>query len=243
MSIKPYFDKLHFNNSLPNEINYVKLGYNTPVRDQGQCGSCFAMSAIEAVESAFYKITKKTVILSAQQIVSCDNEDSGCNGGLMEHVFDWIPKNGGLCLESDYKYISGLSQNNEVCLTTCKKIPMKILTMNVNHKETDLQDALVNLGPLAVAIEADQMAFRFYNSGVITGSCGAKLDHGVLLMGYGTDNSNPEKPVDYWLLKNSWSDQWGEKGYFRIQRNKKTWSKVGECGIAADASYPVLNLS
>merc|ERR1712080_184990 len=87
--------------------------------------------------------------------------------------------------------------------------------------------------PVSVAIEADQSAFQLYKGGVLTGNCGASLDHGVLVVGYGTDSGK-----DYWIVKNSWGPSWGEKGYVRIQRGKKG---PGECGIKSEPSYPVVS--
>ena len=223
---------------LPEYINYNELGYMTPVRDQGQCGSCFAMSAVEAIESSYYKKMNQQVILSVQQVVSCDTEDMGCGGGIMDNVFDWSSKNGGLCNESDYPYVSGRSHVSGICQPCTVEPNTKPLhIIDIAHDEESLKTALVNLGPLSVAIEADQDVFRFYKSGVISGPCGARLNHGVLLVGYGHDN---ETGLDYWLLKNSWSAGWGMDGYVKIERNKKTWSKVGQCGISSEASYPVL---
>ena len=228
-----------FEQKLPDYLNYNELGYMTPVRDQGQCGSCFAVSAVEAIESSYYKKMNKTVLLSVQEVVSCDTKDLGCNGGLMDNVFDWAHENGGLCKDSDYSYVSGHSHISEACLLNCSVVdnsrPSHII--DIEHDEEALKTALVNLGPLSVAIEADQDTFRFYKSGVISGPCGAHLNHGVLLVGYGHDN---ETGLDYWLLKNSWSSDWGENGYARIERNKKTWANLGECGISSSASYPVL---
>lgn len=98
--------------------------------------------------------------------------------------------------------------------------------------------AAVAQQPIAVAIEADQIAFQLYKSGILTGKCGSKLDHGVLVVGYGTDK---ETGIDYWKVKNSWGSNWGESGYIRLQRGKVTpWNHSGECGILAQASFPVL---
>ena len=102
------------------------------------------------------------------------------------------------------------------------------------QNEVDLEKA-VAIGPVSVAIEADTRTFQMYESGVITGSaCGTNLDHGVLVVGYGTESNQP-----YWLVKNSWGSSWGEDGYVKIEKSSSTKDK-GTCGIAMQPSYPVV---
>ena len=216
--------------TLPTEIDWTEKGVVTPVSDQAQCGSCYAFSAVEAVESAYAIATGNLVALSKQQIVDCSGSygNQGCGGGLMDYCFDYI-KDNGICKESDYKY-KGVAG-------TCKKCTSVTTVDSYVDVSPNNESALfqaVSLQPVSVAIEADQSSFQFYSSGILTASCGTNLDHGVLVVGYGTINNQ-----DYWKVKNSWGSSWGQDGYILLERNVK--SSSGQCGIAMEPSYPVLS--
>jgi len=213
------------------DIDWVAKGAVTPVKNQAQCGSCWAFSTTGSFEGAFQIGGNPLTSFSEQDLVSCDNAagggtDQGCNGGLMDNAFTWIKKN-GLCLEKDYPYTSGGGQSG-TCKKTCK--PAATLTGFTDvPKGSDPAGMLAGLakGPVSVAIEADKSAFQLYKGGVLDNpACGNKLDHGVLAVGYGTDGK------DYYKVKNSWGATWGEAGYIRMVRAKD------QCGIADSASYP-----
>jgi cathepsin L len=223
----------------PVSVDWTTKGVVAEVKNQGSCGSCWAFSAVASLESAYALKTGKLVEFSEQELVSCDTADSGCSGGLMDTAFDWIERSsGGLCTESEYGYTSGVAGIRGECLmSTCTPNPDSVPKgyVDVPPNEAALMAAVAEHGPVSVAIEADQSAFQFYHSGVLTGTCGTHLDHGVLLAGYGVDATTGLK---FWKVKNSWGSGWGEAGYIRILRGKK-WIKGGECGIASAASYPV----
>jgi len=219
--------------TMASSIDWRNNGAVTAVKDQGQCGSCWSFSTTGALEGAL-KITSGSLIsLSEQHFVDCDNNgDHGCNGGLMDNAFAWAKSNGGVCTESAYPYkaVKGTCQNSS-CGT--KHAAPKSYT-DVNKNDANALMSALNKQPVSVAIEADQSTFQLYKSGVLTASCGTNLDHGVLAVGYGTENG-----VNYWIVKNSWGTSWGENGYIRLSRDVS--QRGGQCGIlAGPPSYPNL---
>jgi C1A family cysteine protease len=210
-------------------VDWVTAGAVTPVKNQQRCGSCWAFSTTGAVEGAYEVASGKLVSLSEQDLVSCDtNGDHGCKGGLMDNAFEWIEKN-GLCAETDYPYSSG-GGSSGTCKHTCSPVVTVTGFKDVPAKDEDALKSAVSKQPVSIAIEADKSAFQLYKSGVLDStSCGTNLDHGVLLVGYGTDSSSGK---DYWKVKNSWGGTWGESGYLRMVRGKNM------CGLAMSASYP-----
>lgn len=228
--------------SVADSINWVEKGAVTPVKDQGQCGSCWAFSTTGALEGAYFVKNGKQVSFSEQLLVDCDTfrnggRDQGCNGGLMDNAFSWITKNGGLCLESDYTYFSGDTKDSGTCQKTCKVYPGSAVVKYVDVAPSDDAQMMAALSqqPVAIAIEADQREFQLYKSGVFTGACGTTLDHGVLAVGYGSENGS-----DYYLVKNSWGTSWGSDGYIKLARGKSYNSGDGQCGILLSASYPIV---
>ena len=219
--------------SLPDSVDWRSKGAVTPVKNQGQCGSCWSFSTTGALEGAYYIKTGKQVEFSEQELVSCDKVDQGCNGGLMDNAFKWIENNGGLCSENSYPYDSGDGQS--VTCHTCKSVNgSKVVGyVDVENSTASLAQA-VSKQPVSIAIEADKLSFQFYRSGVYKANCGTNLDHGVLLVGYGTENG-----LDYWLVKNSWGPSWGDQGYIKILKEDDA-TDGGECGILLSASYPEL---
>ena len=191
----------------------------------------WAFSTTGSIEGAYFLKTGNLRDFSEQQLVDCDlKKDKGCNGGLMDNAFDFVASNGGLCQESDYPY-TGVQG---ACAKTCTDVAGTAVSKHtdVNATAEDLMSAIAQQ-PVSIAIEADQRGFQFYNSGVFSGSCGTKLDHGVLAVGYGVMSQMP-----YWKVKNSWGESWGNNGFINIERNKK--QKGGQCGILNSASYPTL---
>ncbi len=219
-------------NSLPTEIDWSQKGAVTPVKNQGQCGSCWAFSTTGSVEGVWFLKTGQLVSLSEQQLVDCSGSEgnNGCNGGLMDNAFQYIIKNGGICSEANYSYTA--TQGNCQSCTPVAKISSYV---DVQPNNTEALMTAVAQQPVSVAVEADGLDWQFYFGGVVTDSCGLNLDHGVLIVGYGTDPSSG----DYWKVKNSWGADWGEQGYIRIGRGAK-FSPAGECGIQMVPSYPVV---
>jgi len=211
---------------IADSVDWVAKGAVTPVKDQGQCGSCWAFSTTGSTEGAVQIKTGKLTSVSEQQLVDCAGAEGnqGCNGGLMDNGFEYIIKNGGIGSEASYGYTA----KDGSCKTVASVSTISGYKDVKVGDEADLMSA-VNIGPVSVAIEADQSGFQFYSGGVFSGSCGKQLDHGVLLVGYGTDSGK-----DYWRIKNSWGASWGDSGYINFVRGQD------QCGLADSASYPTV---
>jgi C1A family cysteine protease len=216
----------------PSSVDWRSKGAVTPVKDQGQCGSCWAFSTTGSVEGINQISTGKLLSLSEQQLVDCSGSfgNEGCDGGLMDDGFQYVEKN-ALELESDYPYTA---EDGSCSYKSGKgKVSVKGYKDVKANSPTQLEAAVAQQ-PVSVAIEADTDVFQSYTSGIISSSaCGTNLDHGVLVVGYGTENGK-----DYWILKNSWGSDWGEKGFFRILKTTKTGP--GICGLQSEPSYPTM---
>jgi C1A family cysteine protease len=215
--------------ALPASVDWTAKGAVTPVKDQGTCGSCWTFSTTGAVEGAWEIATGQLLSLSEQQLMDCDTSNHGCQGGSMDLAFKYL-EGQVACTESSYPYEGKQGTCN---VTECEiGIPAGSVTGYYDVPSNDekaLMEAVAQQ-PVSVAIEADQRVFQVYTSGILKKACGDSLDHGVLLVGYGTEDG-----VDYWKVKNSWGTSWGEDGYVRLERGVKG---AGKCGIKADASYP-----
>ncbi|KAG6513524.1 thiol protease SEN102-like [Zingiber officinale] len=216
---------------LPASVDWRTQGAVTPVKDQGQCGSCWAFSTVVAVEGINQIASRKLISLSEQELVDCDTGNSGCDGGLMDNAFEFIKNVGGITTEATYPYTA----QQGPC--SASKVNNPVVTIDgyedvPSNNENALQQAVANQ-PVSVAIDAGDQAFQFYSEGVFTGPCGTSLDHGVAVVGYGVTQDGTK----YWIVKNSWGTSWGEQGYIRMKRGIP--NRRGTCGIAMSASYPI----
>ncbi|XP_036417055.1 cathepsin L1-like [Colossoma macropomum] len=219
--------------SLPVAQDWRSKGYVTGVKNQMECGSCWAFSATGALEAQMFKKTKTLVSLSEQQLVDCsfENGNNGCEGGSVDFAFMYIKKVGGLQTEESYSYENEegtCRYNQQNAVATCsgfETVP--------EGDENALQSAVAAIGPVSVDIDTRRRTFKLYQSGVYDEQyCSDTiLDHAVLVVGYDRSTSGQ----DYWLVKNSWGVNWGENGYIKMSRNKKN-----QCGIATNAVYPLV---
>uniref|UniRef100_A0A669D347 Cathepsin L.1 n=1 Tax=Oreochromis niloticus TaxID=8128 RepID=A0A669D347_ORENI len=216
---------------LPKTVDWREQGYVTDVKHQQQCGSCWAFSATGALEGQHFKKTGTLVPLSEQQLVDCSRKyrNNGCDGGEPNWAFQYIRDNGGVDTEKSYRYEAKDGQ----CRYRSNSIGAKCNGyVDVSPFEEALMEAVATIGPISVSIDDSRVSFQLYQSGVYDEPwcSNINLNHAVLAVGYGTENGH-----DYWLVKNSWGSGWGNKGYIKMTRNKGN-----QCGIATEASYPLV---
>jgi len=215
----------HAGEELAASIDWTTMGAVTPVKDQGSCGGCWSFAATGALEGASKVAGNSLKSLSEQQFLDCDTTDSGCGGGLEYQGWNFFKSaNQGICTEDSYPY---KAKNGACAYSSCTLGLQAGGITGVSHvtKSASALKSALNQQPVAIGIQADQSAFQFYTSGILTGTCGTQLDHSVLAVGY-TDT--------YWKVKNSWGASWGENGYIRMS------STGDKCGILDDASYPTV---
>ncbi|GMN49077.1 hypothetical protein TIFTF001_018242 [Ficus carica] len=203
---------------LPSSVDWRKKGAVTGVKDQGNCG-------VNQIK------TKELVPLSEQELVDCNSKNNGCDGGLMQDAFEFIKQQGGITTENDYPYLAKDGTCDTSKVTNSPLVVIDGYEMVPENDENALMKAVANQ-PVSVSMDAGGKDFQFYSEGVYNGSCGTELNHGVAIVGYGKTQDGTK----YWLVKNSWGTEWGEKGYLRIQRGVE--AEEGLCGIAMEASYP-----
>lgn len=217
------------NMQLPDTVDWRIDGYVTHVKNQRECGSCWAFSATGGLEGQHFKKTGKLVSLSEQNLVDCSTENNGCNGGSMDKAYQYIARNNGINTEKSYRYVAQKRtctfRRSEVGATCTDFAQVQ------SGDELALQKAVASVGPIAVGIHFVEK-FYLYKEGVFDHKfCQSNEGHALLIVGYGVFNGK-----DYWLVKNSWGTDWGMNGYAMMSRNQDN-----QCGIADFAVYPIVD--
>jgi len=216
--------------SMPSSFNWVSQGATTPIYNQEQCGSCWAFSATESIESINFMVGNGLTSLSMQQIVSCDHYDDGCGGGEPMTAYYYVKGAGGLETFADYPYTA----ENGVCKFDKADIVETLGAweyVTKNRNETEMMVYSYSKGPISICVDAS--SWSNYNGGILGAGCGTALDHCVQLVGWDTSSSGEE----YWIVRNSWGADWGLDGYIYLERNHNV------CGMAQEVTSPLVEKS
>ncbi|XP_061392985.1 procathepsin L [Musca vetustissima] len=216
---------------LPDSFDWREKGGVTPVKFQGECGSCWSFATTGAIEGHYFRKTGKLINLSEQNLIDCGKEDmglAGCDGGFQEYAFEFITNQKGVAKSDGYPYLDKKD--------TCKYKPnLKGAEINgfakIDEKDEEtMKKVIATLGPVACSVNGLE-SLLLYKRGIYSDEeCNkGEVNHSVLVVGYGSENGQ-----DYWIVKNSWDKAWGEEGYFRLPRGKNF------CGIATECSYPIV---
>jgi hypothetical protein len=210
------------NRELDSSLDWVAKGAVNPIKNQASCGSCWAFSTACTLEGVGFVTSGKLVSVSEQNIVDCDSNDDGCNGGLPSRALQWSSNNGGVASESAYRYTA----RDGSCRSGVSKIIHNQGYQRVSQNEDQIAQALAQYGPLSIAVDAN--GFSGYNGGVLQNpSCSTSgLNHAINIVGYGTSG------IQYWKVRNSWGTSFGESGYIRMARGNC------QCGLCRQVVYP-----
>jgi C1A family cysteine protease len=210
-------------------VDWTTSGCVAGVKNQGQCGSCWAFSAIGSLESAYCLKYGSLTLLSEQQVTNCDPQSSGCDGGWPSWALSYIKSNGGVCTSASSPYTLGSSGVTGSCSTSCTKKAIKITSVaSVTATDAGFATAITKQ-PVAVAVAAGNPSWKQYTGGVVSSCSTSALDHAVLAVGFDSNS---------FRFKNQWGTSWGAGGYIQL---KRTSGSSGTCGVInRNAVYPVV---
>ncbi|ELP83636.1 cysteine proteinase ACP1 precursor, putative [Entamoeba invadens IP1] len=212
--------------SVPESVDWRSI--MNPAKDQAHCGGCWAFCTAATMEGRVNKDLGTLYSFSEQQLISCDPTDNKCKGGHPSNAFAFIKSNNGITLEETYPYIA----DNGTCKTGVRNIATVTGAKRVTDgSEPGLQDLTATYGPIAVGMDASRVSFQLYKKGTIYNDEKCKrfvMDHCVTVVGYGKNDDG-----EYWIIRNSWGESWGDKGHFLLARNQNN-----RCGIGRDSNLP-----
>jgi len=227
-----YANYIQVHTAVPTSVDWTEKGAVTPVKTQGECAACWAFSITGSIEGAHFLKNGSLISLSEQQLIDCSGPEGnqGCQNGVIHNGFQYIIDNKGITSEAAYPYTAtdGTCKKNQKAYATITSF------VDVIPKSDQALMAAIAQQPVSVAVEADPNSFHLYSGGVMTAACGTNLDHAVLAVGYGSDAGQ-----DYYKVKNSWGDTWGEAGYICLGRGYSYNDGAGQCGILMEPSYPI----
>lgn len=225
-------DIVESNYDAPDALDYRDNGWVNQIKNQADCGSCWAFSSVQGIETNWAKATGTLLSLSESNLVDCCSSCNGCNGGMMDTTYKWVIANqaGKFMLERDYPYVA--------VQRSCVFDPEKAVANVASYvkvtlfSESDLKKKIAEYGAADLAIYASLSSFQSYKSGIYYDILceGIYLNHAVGCIGYGTQDG-----TDFWIVRNSWGTGWGEAGYIRIKRNA-----LNQCGVASKAIIPLV---
>ncbi|CAH2273499.1 cathepsin S-like [Pelobates cultripes] len=213
--------------SSPDTVDWREKNCNTPIKSQGLCGSCWAFAVVGVIESRYCIQTGKLIRLSEQQLVDCDATNHGCCGGKPTDALAYTAEY-GIMRNRDYEYAE---KQSECAYDEDKAIMLNVEKYyNLAGEENMAREVELN-GPIIVGIAASEK-FMFYKEGVYNGDCAEEPNHAIIIVGYGSQPSedDPDEIEDYWIIRNSWGETWGEHGYGKMKRN------VNQCDIGSNAA-------
>ncbi|XP_063301939.1 uncharacterized protein LOC134601394 [Pelobates fuscus] len=211
--------------NIPDEVDYRKTKCVTKIKQQGLCGSCWAFATVGVLETRYCLEKDELLVLSEQQLVDCDEEDEGCCGGLPVNALAYVSHN-GIMRSKDYEY----EEKQATCgYKNDKAIMLNVTKFYILPGEENMAVSVALNGPITVGIGSTH-EFQLYKGGIYDGDCAAQPNHAVIIVGYGTEKGEDDEEEDYWIIKNSWGEAWGENGFGRMKRN------VNKCNIADMAS-------
>ncbi|KAM0915581.1 hypothetical protein ACQ4PT_010749 [Festuca glaucescens] len=242
----PHRDEMKLNRHQPSQYYPDKLpltvdwrtveGALTNVKHQGECGSCWAIAATDAMESVHFLKNKQRTNLSYQELVDCSFQNNGCEGGSAFKAFDYVINMHGIHSSEQYPYVG----RRTACIMPSEKPVMSIRNYYRVHPRNEkmLMEAVAHTPVVVLVVGANTTSFKHYSGGIFRGPCGIEIKHEALLVGYGTmPSDDPNDPgVKYWVVRNAWGESWGEKGYMRLERGNE--ADGGLCGIMVGPVYP-----
>ncbi|XP_037917795.1 procathepsin L-like isoform X1 [Hermetia illucens] len=219
--------------AVPDSFDWREKGGVTPVKFQGlECGACWSFAVTGSIEGHVFRKTGQLINLSEQNLVDCSTDygNTGCDGGYHDYGYEYVIENQGISKAEPYPYL----EKQEKCQykETERGTMIKGYVALPPGNETLIKEVVATLGPVAASVNAGPDSFQLYKGGIYDDQeCNKdEVNHEILIVGYGSENGK-----DYWIIKNSWTDKWGEKGYMKLPRNANSF-----CGIASEGSYPVV---